>query len=142
MKEQLGWNVVYRTMWYPAWPTEKTDECFPNVQRDLIEKSDENDSLWKFLHEHSGGRINEDLEKLWDSLTFNGLEPNKFSTVTDSDEANEITQEWVNELGEKAKVIKHLEYPLQEFNVDMLVEELKSPKSKVRVLQLEAFFIQ
>jgi hypothetical protein len=75
-------------------------------------------------------------------VTFNDLEPDKYNTVTDSDRANKVTLEWIKELGEKAKVIKHLEYPLQEFHVDRLVEELKSPHSKVRVLQLEAFFIQ
>jgi hypothetical protein len=142
MKEQLGWNVVYRTMWNSAWPTEKTDECFPNVKRDWIDRYDENDPLRRFLVEHSGGRINEDFDELFDSVTFNDLEPDKYNTVTDSDRANKVTLEWIKELGEKAKVIKHLEYPLQEFHVDRLVEELKSPHSKVRVLQLEAFFIQ
>lgn len=144
MKEQLGWAVVYRTMWNPAWPTAKTDQCFPNVKREIVGEDEEygpSNPLWNFLLKHGGGRINDDVQKLYEAVTFNAIEPNG-DIVLDQHDANEVHIDWINEIGDKAKVIKHMEYPLQEFHVDSLVEQLKNPHSTVRVLQLEAFFIQ
>jgi hypothetical protein len=145
MKEQLGWRVVYRTMWNPAFPTAKTDLCFPNVKREVIdeqEKYGDNDPIWSFLKEHGGERSDHELQQLYDAVTFVDMDINDNKLVTNQQEANEMHLDWINALGDKAKSIKHMEYPLQDFHVDTLVEELRNPHSPVRVLQLEAFFIQ
>jgi hypothetical protein len=145
MKEQLGWRVVYRTMWNPAFPTAKTDLCFPNVKREVIdeqEKYGDNDPIWRFLKKHGGERSDHELQQLYDAVTFVDMDINDNKLVTNQQEANEMHLDWINALGDKAKSIKHMEYPLQDFHVDTLVEELRNPHSPVRVLQLEAFFIQ
>ena len=145
MADQLGWRVVYRTMWNPAWPTKKTDFCFPNVKRDVVEEREkfgDGDPLWMFLKEHSSGH-NRYLQKLYEAVTYVDMDENSGKQfVTDNEMANQMHLNWIKGLGEKAKTIKHLEYPLQGFHVDQLVEELKSPRSQVKVLNLEAFFIQ
>jgi len=145
IKEQLGWKVVYRTMWNPAFPTTKTDNCFPNIKRDMVDMSEkygDNDPIWKFLEKYGGGRSNKDLEKLYDAVTFVDMDSNDDKHVTDQLDANEIEIDWIRSLGGKAKTIRHMEYPLQDYHVDILVEELKNPNSPIKVLQLEAFFIQ
>eukprot|EP00804_Cyclotella_cryptica_P014251 CCRYP_005665-RA/>CCRYP_005665-RA protein AED:0.17 eAED:0.17 QI:292/1/1/1/0.83/0.71/7/853/877 len=143
LSEQLGWRVVYRTMWNAAFPTVKTDLCFPNIARKHIASADkysDKDPLWNFLLDYGGDRESFELRELYDALTYNDLE--EFSNlITTQDEANEIQMAWIDGLGEKVKRIAHLQYPLQDYNVDTLVEDLKSPHSEVRVLQLEAFFI-
>ncbi|KAL7487548.1 hypothetical protein ACHAW6_013127 [Cyclotella cf. meneghiniana] len=143
MSEQLGWSVVYRTMWNPAFPTVKTDLCFPNIARKNIaspDKYSDKDPLWTFLLKYRGDRESFELRQLYDALTYNDLEQDS-NLVTTQDEANDIERAWIDGLGEKAKRVVHLEYPLQDYHVDMLVEELRNPHSEVRVLQLEAFFI-
>ena len=144
MSEQLGWRVVYRTMWNPAFPTAKTDLCFPNIARNNMTSTDkysDKDPLWNFLLNYRGDRESSELRQLYDALTYNDLEQDS-NLVTTQDEANDIERAWIDDLGEKAKRVVHLEYPLHDYHVDMLVEELRSPHSDVRVLQLEAFFIQ
>ena len=144
MADQLGWRVVYRTMWNPAWPTKKTDFCFPNVKREEVEEREkygDGDPLWVFLKENSSGS-NRYLQKLYEAVTYVDMDENSGKLVTDNEMANDLHLRWIKDLGEKAKTIKHMEYPLQEFHVDQLVEELKNPRSPTKVLQLEAFFIQ
>ena len=122
----------------------KTDECFPNVRREMVDENDkygERNPLWRFLLKHGGGRINEEVQELYEAVTFNGMEPDG-QIVLDQERANQVHMDWIKGIGNKAKVIKHMEYPLEEFHVDSLVEELRNPHSEVRVLQLEAFFIQ
>jgi hypothetical protein len=139
MAEQLGWHVVYRTMWNPAFPTLQTDYCFPNVARKKLlnstRKNDKHDPLWQFLLVHDGGGTSY-LHQVYDALTYNDLEPGR-TVVSDSDEANEVYLDWIKGLGEKAKTIAHMAYPLQENHVDKLVESLRNPNSPVRVLSLE-----
>ena len=145
MKEQLGWRVVYRTMWNPAWPTAKTDKCFPNVKREAITRGvyEENNPIGNFLKEHGGGRINQDIQELYEALTYVDMEQQDDGfIVNDQTTANDVYLEWIEGLGDQAKSIKHMEYPLQEYHVDKLVEELRNPHSPVRVLDLQAFFIQ
>jgi hypothetical protein len=144
MSEQLGWRVVYRTMWNPAFPTVKTDLCFPNIARNNIASTDkysDKDPLWNFLLNYRGDRESFELRQLYDALTYNDLEQDS-NLVTTQDDANDIEGAWIDGLGKTAKRVVHLEYPLQDYHVDMLVEDLRSPHSEVRVLQLEAFFIQ
>ena len=81
------------------------------------------------------------MQELYEAVTFNGMEPDG-QIVLDQERANQVHMDWIKGLGNKVKLIKHMEYPLEEFHVDALVEELRNPHSEVRVLQLEAFFIQ
>jgi len=144
MASQLGcgWHVIYRTMWNPAFPTTRTDVCFPNaLASDNSRRQNSVDRTKEVLGKIGTGGVRPSL--LYKALTYNLLEPNNHRgwDGESDDRANKLYQKWIESLGEKALTIEHMEYPLQKKSVDKLVAKLLNPSSQVQVLDLRAFFI-
>lgn len=146
MASELGcdWHVIYRTYWAAAFPNDRTDKCFPNAlaENNNRRSSQETKRAIQIVNEASENRTDLDTSLLYGALTYNQLEPNKNAGFDNSDDkANKITDTWIKKLGETALEVRHMEYPLQGDHVDQLISKLKDPSSKVRVLNLAAFFI-
>lgn len=145
MAAQLGcgWHVVYRSWWNTAFLTTRTDQCFPNAL--ALNSNRLKPSAWTknaILHvettKENGDKFDPSL--LYNALTYNELEPNILSDM-DNHEANKMVSSWIASLGENAVEIEHMQFPLQENNVDKLVSKLLEPSSTVQVISLGAFFI-
>lgn len=151
LAEQLGcgWDVMYRSFWAPAFPTDRTDVCFPNA---LARKNNRIGGPASEARQIQAIRKIEsttDIERpesfvpiLFEALTYNELEPEKHKQWDNTgDRANNMTQEWINSLGETALSVNHMGFPLYGDHVDQLVLKLRDPASPVKVVSLGAFFI-
>ncbi|KAK1738447.1 hypothetical protein QTG54_011116 [Skeletonema marinoi] len=145
LASQLGcsWHVVYRSSWNTAFPTPQTDRCFPNALAKNNNRSGDKTQLLKLIQQIG---VNQDVHRIFDAVTFNDLEledSEHNNIFSDQSDANDVKVEWIKTFGQKALVIDHEEYHNEREEViePSNVLSILNDKPKVRVLDLNAFFI-